>query len=134
MIDPKKDTRAARGGFTLIELLVVVVVMGLLAAIALPRFRKVAEEAYKSSVIADVRNMAAKQELFHNIHLRYGTMAELDDYLESDGVTVTLSDVSNTGFAVTASHQALPGYMCAYFMGDAPAPAPATLPAQIRCQ
>lgn len=136
MNGPRKEPKPARGGFTLIELMIVVIIVGLLAAIALPKFRTAANEAYRATMVADMRNLAAKQELFHNINLRYGTLVELNDYLASNGVTVDQPYVANTGFAATATHAALPGYVCGYFMGDAPpgSAAPATAPSQVVCQ
>ena len=53
-----------RKGFTLIELLIVVVIIGILAAIAIPKFTNTKDKAYLSAQKADLRNLATAQEQF----------------------------------------------------------------------
>jgi type IV pilus assembly protein PilA len=60
-----------RKGFTLIELLIVVVIIGILAAIAIPKFANTKQKAVRSSMISDLRNLATAQEAFYADSTRY---------------------------------------------------------------
>ena len=53
-----------RKGFTLIELLIVMVVIGVLAAIAIPKFGSIKEKAYVTAMKSDLRNLATYEESF----------------------------------------------------------------------
>ena len=53
-----------RKGFTLIELLIVVVIIGILAAIAIPKFANTKEKAVVAGMKSDLRNLVTAQEGF----------------------------------------------------------------------
>jgi type IV pilus assembly protein PilA len=92
-------------GFTLIELLIVVVIIGILAAIAIPRFGETRERAFRSSIVSDLRNVQTLQEqyYFDNSYNYAGATADLG-FDESQGVTVTISGASATGYTATGVH------------------------------
>ena len=70
-----KTPRATSPAFTLVEIMVVVVIIGLLAAIALPAFRIVRERSLASRLANDFRQSAAA---FQTYTLEYGTWPAAD--------------------------------------------------------
>ena len=56
--------REEEEGFTLIELLVVIIIIGILAAIAIPVFLNQRKKGWDSAVKADLRNAATAQETY----------------------------------------------------------------------
>src|SRR5437867_12029059 len=62
-----------RKGFTLIELLIVVVIIGILAAIAIPKFANTKEKAYLASMKSDLRNLITAEEAFFADSVKYTT-------------------------------------------------------------
>ena len=124
-------------GFTLIELLIVVVIIGILAAIAIPKFSATREKAYFAAMKSDLKNLASQQEIYYSDNYSYSASAADLAFTNSDGVIVTPASVSSSGWAATAYHQALGTTEgCAIFYGTATAPsAPAapTQPGEVAC-
>lgn len=65
-----------RAGFTLIELLVVVAIIGILAAIAIPRLGASRQKASRAAGLADLHHIATAQEAFFADSNRYAALAD----------------------------------------------------------
>ena len=77
--------RKERGeeGFTLIELLVVIIIIGILAAIAIPVFLNQRQKGWEAAVKSDLRNAATAQETL---------------LTESNAYTADMADLASFGF------------------------------------
>jgi type II secretion system protein G len=123
-----------RQGFTLIEILIVVVIIGILAAIAIPKFTNTTAKANIAAVRSDLHNLATAQESYFYEHAAYASTAALLNTSPSPGVTVTIVEATPTGWSATAVHPAAVPVTCAIFYGSASVVAPATAAGQIACR
>ena len=124
-----------RKGFTLIELLIVVVIIGILAAIAIPKFANTKEKAYVAAMKSDLRNLASAQEAFlYDNGLYYDGVVPSASltYDPSAGVSIMLQDVTPAGWAAVAAHTQTVK-TCAIFLGSAPVTAPAVSEGEVKC-
>ena len=119
-------------GFTLIELLIVVVIIGILAAIAIPKFSATRERAYFAAMKSDLKNLATQQEIYYADHYTYSTSVTDLGFVQSEGVNVNGNiTAANTGWSATASHDALAAAEgCAIYYGAATAPGSHGSPSQ----
>lgn len=103
-------------GFTLVELATVMVLLGILAAIAIPLFLNQRATAYQTQIKSDLHNAAIAEESYALHHdgsyLTSGTAADLSDegFRGTAGIAIALSaPTSGTGYCLTASADALAG-------------------------
>src|SRR5256714_9771770 len=123
-----------RRGFTLIELLIVVVIIGLLAAIAIPKFANTKEKAYVAAMKSDLRNLATAEEAFFYDSAKYTTSFALMSLAPSAGVTLVINQATPSGWSATTTSLYAPGRQCALFSGAAAPVPPATSEGRITCQ
>ena len=127
--------RRSEGGFTLIELLIVIVVVGILAVIAIPKFSNSKERAIVSQMRSDLRNMVTAQEAHMSDAQTYynGPIPNAAlSYGPSGSNVVTLSGVTVSGWAATATSPST-ARICAIYIGAAPPPVPATIEGIVAC-
>ena len=121
-----------RKGFTLIELLIVVVIIGILAAIAIPKFANTKEKAVVAGMKSDLRNMVTANEGFFSDNNDYagnigiaqinglagaGTVA----FSPTTGNVLVLNYVDAAGWNATVSNPAVTSAsndVCGIFVGD----------------
>src|SRR3989442_2461845 len=124
----------SRNGFTLIELLIVVVIIGLLATIAIPKFANTKEKAYLGAMKSDLRNLATAQEAFFYDSSNYTTsLAQMNNFSASTGVTLVVNEATPAGWSATAS-SATTTHKCYLFSGTATPPIGGMIEGRILCQ
>ena len=103
-----------RKGFTLIELLIVVVIIGILAAIAIPKFANTKAKSILASMKTDLRNLATAQEGYYFDNSAYAPAvgavqaAGVASFVPTIGnVLGALGHVSNIGYTATMTNGAL---------------------------
>jgi prepilin-type N-terminal cleavage/methylation domain-containing protein len=118
-------------GFTLIELLIVIVIIGLLAAIAIPKFGSTKEKAYLTQMKTDLRNLATIEEAYLYDNHAYTTSFPASIFTVSAGVQGLAIMLDGTGWQATVGHAMTPK-TCAIFVNATPL-APATDDGVAKC-
>ena len=121
-----------RKGFTLIELLIVVVIIGILAAIAIPKFANTKEKAVVASMKSDLRNLVTAQEGFFSDNQDYaGSYAANQTngvggagvlaFTPSANNAIVINYTDAAGWSATVTNPAVTGTpnTCGIFVGDA---------------
>lgn len=68
-----------RAGFTLVELAVVIVIVGVLAALSIPRFLRVVERTKAAEAFSFLATVRSAQERHHSLHGTFaGDLGQLD--------------------------------------------------------
>ncbi len=124
-----------RRGFTLIELLIVVVIIGLLAAIAIPKFQNTKGKAHAAALRSDLRNLAVAEEAYFYEKSAYASDTAMLRFRGSPGVIISLEAPVGGGWIGTATHPLSYPLKCTIFYGPvSPVPSPAEQEGVPGCQ
>jgi prepilin-type N-terminal cleavage/methylation domain-containing protein len=124
-----------RTGFTLVELLIVVVVIGILATIAIPKYSRMREKSYVAAVTSDLKNVASQQEIYLADNFSYAPSTSDLNVTITDRVTITITEATGSGWAAVGVHAGFAGSQCGFYYGDAASSnaTPATQPGTVVC-
>jgi len=123
-------------GFTLIELLIVVVIIGILAAIAIPKFASTKQKAYMAAMKSDLKNFVTAEESYFADYNTYGTYAAVNTaglFTATTDVTLGSTDATATGYSATATHAAAAGKTCGVYVGTGTPPGGLTVEGEVNC-
>ncbi|HEX9704785.1 MAG TPA: prepilin-type N-terminal cleavage/methylation domain-containing protein [Gemmatimonadales bacterium] len=109
-----------RSGFTIVELLIVMVIIGLLAAIAIPKFANTKERATLTAMKSDLRNLVTVEEGHFVENLSYTTDPGSAYSVTSGNKMPTITITPDGWSAVITSWNS--AQVCAVYMGSTAAP------------
>src|SRR5258708_27848148 len=114
-----------RKGFTLIELLIVVVIIGILAAIAIPKFANTKQKAYIASMKTDLRNLVTAEEAYFADSVKYSSNLGTNFAVTTGNVLGTIT-VTGDGWNATTTNTNLqtPQQTCGIYIGSTPVAPP----------
>jgi prepilin-type N-terminal cleavage/methylation domain-containing protein len=126
---------APTAGFTLIELLIVIVIIGILAAIAIPKWQATKGKANAAALRSDLHNLAVAEESYFYDNQSYTNNTASLSFQASPGVGVTFVSASGSGWSATATHLVANPTTCGIFVGTAAPPLAATTQeGRVACQ
>ncbi len=108
----KNFSAGCLGGFTLIELLVVVLIIGILAAVAMPQYQKAVFKSRMSEALTNLRNYSQALKV---CELANGKIDSADHHCNQPGsLDIQLGEVEHRAFVANGFR-----YFSGYYMGDA---------------
>ena len=107
----RKTHEENESGFTLIELLVVIIIIGILAAIAIPTFLNQRKKGWDAAMKSALKNAATAQESYFTDNSAYGSLTQIqaEGFNSTENVTVTITGAGTQTYCMSATHSSYSG-------------------------
>ena len=87
-------------------------VIGIIAAIAIPKVANTKQKAYVAAMKADLRNIATAEEAFRSDSARYTSDVARLDFRPMPGISTPTIRADTDRWSATLTHSQLPGLVC----------------------
>ena len=110
------------------------VIVGILTAIAIPRFAATKGKANFAAMKSDLHNLTTAEEAFFYDSATYTLSLTQLQFPGSHGDAIVLVQADKTGWSATVTNPASYPHLCAIFIGAATPVVPATASGVVACQ